>query len=286
MKESKVEPGTPDGVPDVRESDRIEKTIWRNWSFFVAIALLSVVGLILTDVSPSMGKIRQVWPWANTERMLLLALGAALALFALYMTQQQLRLAQLRNRIVEHETEAAERVRRHYDRMAALANVSRVLATSANPRAVFDTIADTCVETFPGSRATLFLVDRPTKRLVARSVRAAGETSPGAVGLDEDTVRHVAGERQPLLREGNGERGQMMVVPVLLRDELIGILCVDAAVPGASFSAEDLQALQVFAETAGICCRHAEQTDWMRQTIQRLDAELQERNTDTTDRAA
>jgi transcriptional regulator with GAF, ATPase, and Fis domain len=280
-----------------RESNRIEQRIWRNWSLFVAIALLSVIGLILTDVSPSMGKIRQVWPWANTERMLLLALGAALALFALYMSQQQRRLGALRDRLLRSERIAAERVRSHYDRMAALANVSRVLATSANPHAVFDAITETCLQTFACGRATLFLVDRASKRLVARSVRCAAEMSTVApLPLDEETVRRVAGERVPLIlgtpAEGrdpggaSGADGTVMIVPVLLRDELIGILCVDSAEPGTGYSTEDLQALQVFAETAGICCRHAEQTDWMRQTIQRLDAALQSRGDDSAGRAA
>ncbi len=71
-----------------------------------------------------------------------------------------------------------------------------------------------------------------------------------------------------------------MVVPVSLRGELVGVLSVSSSEPGLIYSEEDLQALQVFAETAGICCRHAEQTDWMRQTIQRLDTALQERGPD------
>ena len=45
---------------------------------------------------------------------------------------------------------------------------------------------------------------------------------------------------------------------------------------------EDIQALMVFAENAGLCCRHAEQSEWMRETIRRLDAALRAKEAGTS----
>ncbi len=59
-----------------------------------------------------------------------------------------------------------------------------------------------------------------------------------------------------------------MVVPILLRDELVGILNVRSRAPGIRYHYEDLQALQVFAENVGTIIRHSEHVDWMRKTIE------------------
>ena len=69
-----------------------------------------------------------------------------------------------------------------------------------------------------------------------------------------------------------------MVVPIAIRNELFGVLSVSSRSKKTNYDQEDLEALQVFAETAGICCRHFEQTTWMRQTIQRMDRELTDRD--------
>jgi GAF domain-containing protein len=68
-----------------------------------------------------------------------------------------------------------------------------------------------------------------------------------------------------------------MVVPIILRDELFGVLSVSSRSRRVRFDYEDLETLLVFAETAGIVSRHAEQSMWMRATIQRLDSALYEK---------
>ena len=67
-----------------------------------------------------------------------------------------------------------------------------------------------------------------------------------------------------------------MVVPIVLRDELLGVLSASSRVEGMRYDKNDLRALEVFAETAGISVRHAQQSEWMRETIRKLDAALQE----------
>jgi GAF domain-containing protein len=61
-----------------------------------------------------------------------------------------------------------------------------------------------------------------------------------------------------------------IVVPILLREELVGVINVGSRAPGIEYNVDDLQALTVFAENAGACIRHAEQAEWMRNTIEKL----------------
>jgi signal transduction protein with GAF and PtsI domain len=58
-----------------------------------------------------------------------------------------------------------------------------------------------------------------------------------------------------------------IVVPILLRDELVGVLNISSRSADANYGEEDLQALRVFAENAGTCIRHTEHVEWMRKTI-------------------
>jgi signal transduction protein with GAF and PtsI domain len=61
-----------------------------------------------------------------------------------------------------------------------------------------------------------------------------------------------------------------MVVPIILRDELVGVLNVSTRSRKTIYDENDLKTLQVFAENVGACIRHTEQASWMRQTIRNL----------------
>ena len=61
-----------------------------------------------------------------------------------------------------------------------------------------------------------------------------------------------------------------MVVPIIVRNELVGVINVSSYTAGNTYTEEDLGALQVVAESIGAYIRHAEQGHWMRQTIDKL----------------
>jgi putative methionine-R-sulfoxide reductase with GAF domain len=61
-----------------------------------------------------------------------------------------------------------------------------------------------------------------------------------------------------------------IVVPIILREELVGVINIGSRASGVEYNVDDLQALTVFAENAGACIRHAEQAEWMRKTIASL----------------
>jgi len=61
-----------------------------------------------------------------------------------------------------------------------------------------------------------------------------------------------------------------MVVPIMIRNELVGVINVSTLSPETTYTADDLKALQVFAENTGAYIRHTEQAHWMRKTIKNL----------------
>ena len=290
-------------APGLQEAKSLDRKSWRNWFLFVAVALITTIGLATAILTLLGGRIETVWPWANTDLILLAGLSVAILLFAAYLTQQQRQVTGLRLELMRANERSSQKVRQYYDRLAALVNVSRVLATSTDPQAVFDSITTTCLETFDCQQTSLMLLNDQTQELEVRSVKGHDQMARELATLQkvgQGIVGWVAERRKPFVLgrdmgapsiEGTASQetslpAAAMVVPVSLRGELVGVLSVSSSKPGLVYSDDDLQALQVFAETAGICCRHAEQTDWMRQTIQRLDAALQERGVDESHWAA
>ncbi len=286
----------------LRIVSRLERRSWRNWYLFLAVIILTTLGLGSAVVTLARGRISTPWPWVNTDLILIAGLAITVLLFAGYLTQQQRNLVALRRELLSAQEEAARRARSHYERLVALLGVSRVLANETDPQKVFDSITHTCLEMFECRQSALLLIAEEKQEFSVRSISGGEELSvclARSQPLDEGAVGWVAKHRTPLLLSAGSDalprdmncRAETlpvaaMIVPILLRDQLLGVLSVSGNDPNLRYEEEDLQGLQVLAETAGVCCRHSQQTDWMRQTIQRLDATIQERGLDGSDWAA
>jgi putative methionine-R-sulfoxide reductase with GAF domain len=139
------------------------------------------------------------------------------------------------------------------------------------------------------------LLDADTSELVVQSV--AGKVDPDKVigvrqRLGEGIAGWVAEQGEAMIVDDHefkkiqpadlaGKRmNEAMVVPIKVRDELVGVLNVGSASSITRYGDQDLKALQVFSENAGACIRHAQQAQWMRQTIQTLQDHLQARQGD------
>lgn len=278
---------------ELREAQLLERRSWRNWFFFVGVAVLTTGGLAVATLSLLRGDVDQIWPWSSTDRLLLAGLTVAILLFAVYLTVQERQVVALRHELIRAQRESALALRRSYDRLVALLGVSRVLATETNPQKVFDSITTTCQAVFECQQASLLLLNASSGELEVRSVAGhdpSAEELAKRQMVGQGLVGWVARERKPLVL-GTGvppavrpESPDMqpisaMLAPILMRGDLVGVLSVSSSSHPATFGEDDLQAMLLFAESVGICCRHAEQTSWMRQTIQRLDAALQGRDT-------
>jgi GAF domain-containing protein len=67
-----------------------------------------------------------------------------------------------------------------------------------------------------------------------------------------------------------------MVVPIIVRDELVGVLNVSSRSRDVVYDENDLLALQGFASSAGACIRHTEQASWIRRMVPQLSDEAAE----------
>ncbi len=261
--------------------DAVDRVSWKSWTVFLFALSITTLGLV-TAVPPLVdGDAKAVWPWPKAEHTLLVVCSLIILAFAAVLTYQRRRILTIHSRHRDYS-------RRHLSRLYALLNVGQIMGAETGLQEVFDCITKMCVETFDCEQASLMLLDKATDSLEVRS--AYGHVDTALVigrrrAIGEGVAGWVAQHRRPLLlgkepdencppevHLASPEISAAMVVPITLRNELVGVINVSARSAAARFDEEDLHALEVFASNAGTCIRHTEHAAWMRQVIRRYDS--------------
>ena len=267
----------------VRSGLRRQKYL--NWSLLVIALLIIALGAFTVAPPLVSERLAASWPWPKPHLVLIVVLCLALLVLT-GLTHQRRYIALLRTQFEQSQIEETARAKRHTQRLFALLNVSKVLGSSSDLQKVFDAVVGLCVEAFSCHQASLMMFDHDNQDLAVRAV--AGQSVPATMlGVRVKLGEGIAGwaaKRGQALRIGsdfnpaqypelqlkNVALTSALVVPIMLRDELIGVLNVSTRSRKTTYDDDDLKALQVFAENVGTCVRHAEQASWMRQTIRNL----------------
>ncbi len=177
--------------------------------------------------------------------------------------------AQLAFAILEAQTYAAEQ--RRAEHLAAIAQTSRVAASSLELDDLLDEVLDLLGDRFGYRRVHIFLLQED--RLVFQTGAGEGAERASVAGwslpLDGPGLIALAGRtREPILvpdvtahpdhRPGPGleDTRTEMAAPMAMGTRLLGVLDVQAERAGA-FTAEDLSTLQTLADTLAIAVRNA-----------------------------
>jgi len=274
------------GTTRAGAKDTPQPQLDRGWSLLAGICVVSTLGLAAVVLPLVEQRLDDPWPWQHTQRLLLLAFPFTVSAAILYLSAQRRRAAAMHAELLRQRERDAERARRQSARLTALLNVSHIMGSEVSLPNVFDAVTKLCREAFACDQVSLMLVDGDTQELVVRS--ASGHRDPAKLlgrrqKLGEGIAGRVAADGKPVLlgpgtpdpacfqalRRQPQPLSAAMVVPIRVRDELVGVMNVASQAATASFDDEDLQALLVFAENVGACIRHTEQAEWMRQLIRR-----------------
>lgn len=268
--------------PDGR---KMEKRFWRNWFFLAAVLFIAISGLA-TAIPPLLtGRISSPWPWLKTDLVLIVGLSLVVLAFIVYLTQQQRQVEKMRKALQKLMEDKTSQIKKDNSRLRALLSVSQKMSMETDTQRVFQAITDICVETFDCQRSSLMLVDKDRGELIIDSV--SGETEKDIlkkrIEIGEGIAGWVAEKKKPVLIRNSSDFDKYpelefnnpavlsaMIVPIILRDEVIGVLNISSKSENTSFNKEDLNILQVFAENVGVCIRHKEQTDWLKSMIESI----------------
>ncbi|MFA4947021.1 MAG: GAF domain-containing protein [Candidatus Krumholzibacteriia bacterium] len=258
------------------------RNIWRNWFLLAGIFILTTIGLG-TAIPPLINEsVARFWPWMKTEMVLIVGLSLIVIVFVGYLAQQQRHVIAMHKELQRVREEADARLRRHSTRVLALSSISQIISVETNLQNIFDRITTICVETFSCYRASLMLFEEEKKEIVVRSVCGHGmqEILNRRQGLGEGIAGYAAQHREPILLSRPSDYDKYpgleykdpsltsaMVVPIIVRDELVGVLNVSSRSADVIYESEDLIALQGFAAGAGACIRHTEHMNWMRKML-------------------
>lgn len=276
---------TDEEMNGLLEWNSLYRKTWRNWMVLVSVLVLMTIGLA-TTVPPLLSeRVASPWPWLKTDLVLFAGLSALVLIFIAYMTQQQRQVLNMHRRLRELQMETSDRLRIYTTRLYALSSIGHMMGSVSNLQGIFDHITEMCGKTFDSSRASLMLYDRETDELVVRSVseesrrdlldkrQKVGEGIAGWAAKQKEAILLGNSEdktKYPELNLSNDSIVSAMVVPIVARDQLVGVLNVSSRSKEVTYCEEDLLALQVFAENAGACIRHNEQANLLRQMVPNL----------------
>jgi len=279
---------TTGGSHERTVSTEIHRSAYVNWFLIITVVLLTAVSSLSVLPPVLSDRISSFWIFSKPQMMVIVGLTLTLVLLA-GLAHQQRYLAALRAQFKANQKLERERAERHTARLYALLNVSRVMVAQSDLQTVFDSITKLCCDAFGCDQASLMLLDPNTDTLEVRAV--SGKNIPeGVLGARQPVGKGIAGyvaqKREPLLLKHRDTQADIpglelrkkdlsaaMVVPVILRDELVGVINVSARSKDVEFDSDDVKALQAFAENVGAAVRHTEQAEWMRATIRKLQSQ-------------
>jgi transcriptional regulator with GAF, ATPase, and Fis domain len=286
MSENTLQSQSGPHTPETAEKTRLEKQSMRNWYMLAVFTALTTIGMLIAVTPVLSESITSFWPWGGSDVVMLVGLGGSILLLILHLTVQQVKVTGMRHSVQVIEEAASETRQQTASRLHALLNVSRMMGSVTDPASVFQAITSTCLEIFDCHQSSLMILNHETNMLEMKA--ATGHINREKLNQVQQPVGkgiagYVAERKTPVILGENidpatypGLKVQTMkltaamVVPILVRNELVGVLNISSRAPSTTYRDEDLRALEVFAENAGTCIRQAERSEWMRQTIEQM----------------
>ena len=238
-------------TPSIEAVERRRLQLW----FLAAIVVVSVAaGVVVVTTWPSIVPTDLLS--GATLRISLVTLSVA---FCAYAIDKEIHLQRL-SRILTDERVLTAALTNRLHEVSLLLDAGRAMNSVLELPAVLEAILRSATELLDAGGGSIMLLEDDD--LVAACVRGRVEAVGGRVRLGEGIAGHVALMREPILIDGYVDPIEFpgladrapyvesaMSVPLLHRDEVLGVLNVNAALD-VGFTQHDLRALSIFAEQA------------------------------------
>jgi transcriptional regulator with GAF, ATPase, and Fis domain len=263
---------------------KLDGRLTRNWYLMATVTVVSTAGFALAVAPLLVEHLGAIWPWPKTNIVLLGGLVVSVFLLIAHLTSQQRRIEEVRGAVRTLEAESVERERHSHTRLNALFSISSLMASMTCLSDFYEHLMDTCVDMFDAQQASFMLVedDSDTLAVTAASghidlegvLKTRQKIGTGVAGwVAETRTPVILGPGAPLskyhgLDVNISDMTASLVVPVMLRSELVGVLSIRSRDTDSRYDENDLQALRVLAENVGTVIRHSQHVEWMTRTIE------------------
>lgn len=269
-------PGSPRakrGKPTLRYVDRRRIELWAL-AFILLLALAAAVAVLSLG-----GELLDLERWASPTvlRVALLLLTAA---FCAFIVDRELHLRRLTSELI-NERVLREAYETRLRESTALVGAARTINEKLELEDALRTLLDQALALFRGTEGSLMLLDG-AGHLETVCYRGNEGARGARLRLGEGIAGRVALTRQPVLVLGKADPQEFpglrdrshvpqsaMSVPLIHREELLGVLNVSAG-PETVFTEHDLQLLAVFAGSAAVSMANARLYETERSRVAQL----------------
>jgi len=250
------------GLRDFRTPslEAVERRRLRLW-LLTTIVLVAVAAGVLAVVSPSSPSSSVL-----SEPMLRLAVFALALAFCVYAIEKEFRLGRTTRMLTDERVLTAALTNRLHE-ASLLLEAGRAMNSLLDLPELLQTVLRSACELLDANGGSVMLVEGD--ELVTLCVRGREEAVGARLRLGEGVAGHVALRREPVLIDGYVDPHEFpgladrepyvesaMSLPLIHRDEVVGVLNVNAAA-GRAFTEYDLRAVAVFAEQAASAVANA-----------------------------
>jgi GAF domain-containing protein len=201
-----------------------------------------------------------------SEPLLRLAVFVLALAFCVYAIEKEFRLGRTTRLLTDERVLTAALTNRLHE-ASLLLDAGRAMNSVLDLPELLQTVLRSACELLDANGGSVMLVDGT--ELVTLCVRGREEAVGARLRLGEGVAGHVALRREPVLIEGHVDPNEFpgladrepyvesaMSLPLIHRDEVVGVLNVNAAA-GRAFTEYDLRAVAVFAEQAATAVANA-----------------------------
>lgn len=262
--------------------DKRRTQLWST-SIFLVVAVTIAIALVYVggDFIPNEFRIfEDLTNWV----VVVLVGGLALA-FLVYVIEKEMSLRKLAALLVEERVLSAALSNRLAE-ISAFSEVGKAINTTLDLKDVLNMILSSSLELLGGTEGSVMLLNEDRTHLEVVSYRGPimEPVVAGRKAIGEGIAGTVAERQKPMLiqgdrvgdslsRDAHPERGirSSMCVPLMRREELLGVLNLNETEGKRTFTEHDLEALGLFAEHAAIAIGNAALFEQERETVQRLE---------------
>jgi putative methionine-R-sulfoxide reductase with GAF domain len=250
------------GLRDFRTPslEAVERRRLRLW-LLTTVGLVAVAAGVLALVRPSMSSADLL-----SEPLLRLAVFALALAFCVYAIEKEFRLGRTTRLLTDERVLTAALTNRLHE-ASLLLEAGRAMNAVLDLPELLQTVLRSACELLDANGGSVMLVDGD--ELVTLCVRGREEAVGARLRLGEGVAGHVALRREPVLIDGYVDPNEFpgladrepyvesaMSLPLIHRDEVVGVLNINAAI-GRAFTEYDLRAVAVFAEQAATAVANA-----------------------------
>jgi putative methionine-R-sulfoxide reductase with GAF domain len=239
--------------------EAVERRRLRLW-LITTIVLIVVAAGVMVVVRPTGSSS------VMSEPLLRLAIFVLALAFCVYAIEKEFRLGRATRLLTDERVLTAALTNRLHE-ASLLLEAGRAMNSVLDLPELLETVLRSACELLDANGGSIMLVEG--NELVTLCVRGRQEAVGARLRLGDGVAGHVALRREPVLIDGHVDPQEFpgladrdpyvesaMSLPLIHRDEVVGVLNVNAA-GGCAFTEYDLRAVAVFAEQAATAVANA-----------------------------